>query len=346
MIIKFNPLFKYALIGLSFIPLLAFSAPQKTQDKPLVLISKESARATLPKLAQESMVSLADLTYAFNRATLKESIITAMNRPGEAKPWYEYRKIFIIPKRITLGQKFFQENHKDLLRAASYYGVDPEVIVAIIGVETFYGANMGRFKVLDALYTLGFYYPKRESYFKKEFANFIKLAKAQNWQYDQILGSYAGAMGMGQFMPYSYLTWAVDFNNDNHINLFTDKTDVIGSVANYFKAHGYDKNKDTIIKLAMPIGANNQHIDKLLTDGIELKITVGALRKAGFVIPNKYPDKEPCKLIKLESNKGSFTYYAALHNFAAIMRYNRSPLYAMAVHELAELIKGPMTLPN
>lgn len=334
-----NILKTLALASLAF--LINNSFADTTKSNNLDLIDKSQAKEKLNTLSLESKVSQEDLENAFDQAVLKESIIKAMNRPGEAKPWYEYKKIFIIPKRIELGRKFYRENHKDLVRAQGYFDTDPAIVSSIIGIETFYGRNMGSFRVLDALYTLGFYYPKREAYFKKEFANFVKLVKQQNWDYNEIKGSYAGAMGMGQFMPYSYLTWAVDFNSDGHIDLFKDKTDVIGSVANYFKEHGYDKNKDTVFKIATPLDENNNpiNLDYLLTDGIELKQNIKALRNAKIEIPEKYADTEPCKLIKLETKPGEFTYFVALHNFGVIMRYNRSPLYAMAVHELSEEIK-------
>ncbi|MDD6177987.1 MAG: lytic murein transglycosylase B [Succinivibrionaceae bacterium] len=322
-----------------------FSLNSYAVDNELNIPTKFEANQKLLKITKQieqeknPQVTKFEVIKAFNEAQLQESIIKAMNRPGEAKPWYEYRKIFIIPKRIEQGIKFYQENYKALTRASSYFNVPEEIIVSIIGVETMYGANMGRFRVLDALYTLGFYYPKREEYFQKEFINFIKLAKEQNWKYDDIKGSYAGAMGMGQFMPYSYLTWAVDFNNDHKINLFSDKEDVIGSIANYFKEHGYDKTKPTLLKLNLDKNTNFEKLDSLIVSGIDLTLTIKDIRNLGIMVDSTYSDQEPCKVIKLETENG-YNYYLGLHNFRAIMTYNRSPLYAMAVYELSQIIKG------
>ncbi len=292
----------------------------------------------LQSLSKASSVNYEDLYFAASQAKVQESIIKAMNKPGESKPWYKYREIFIIPKRINEGAEFWKANSKVVQRASSYYKVSPEIIISIIGVETFYGKNMGNYRVLDALYTLGFFYPKRAEYFSKEFANYVKLAKSQKWNYENIKGSYAGAMGMGQFMPWSYLTWAVDFDNNGHIDLFNSKADAIGSVANYFHEHGWKQNEDIVIKVNV---TNTALADSAITDGIDLKTTVGNLRANGVIIPSKYTDSTPARLIKMEEADG-YSYFVGFHNFYVITLYNRSPLYALCVYQLSQLIKAKL----
>lgn len=293
--------------------------------------------ARLKTLSAEMKVPLSDLNAAKLEAKKIDSILKTMDRPWEAKPWYKYWPIFIIPKRIDSGVEFWQQNDAALKEAFRVYGVPPEIVLAIIGVETFYGKNMGSFRVLDALYTLGFYYPKRADYFSREFVNYVRLATREGWAYGEIKGSYAGAMGMGQFMPWSYLSWAIDFNHNGHINLFKENEDVIGSVANYFKEHGWDRNAHSVYKMHLT-PEQEAIVDTFLTDGLELKIKVQDLRKAGLKIPAYYTNDEPCKVIKLEEEQG-FTYYLGFQNFKAITGYNRSPLYAMTVYLLSREIR-------
>lgn len=309
-------------------------------NKPAEKTIPHNDLETLKKLAHDVPgVNIEELKKAYLHAEKKDSIIKAMTTPGEAKPWYKYREIFIIPKRIDKGVDFYLANRKTIERAASYYKVSPEIIVAIIGVETFYGANMGSYKVLDALYTLGFHYPPRAEYFSKEFANYVRLAKEQHWSYDTIKGSYAGAMGMGQFMPWSYLKWAVDFDNDGHINLFNNRDDAIGSVANYFREHEWD-NHDNII-VTKVIAKDPEKAAALFTKNMQLENTVGELKALGIKFaPNiNLPNNTKCRVIRLETAKDEFEFYVGFQNFYSITTYNRSPLYAMAVFQLSQLIK-------
>ena len=294
--------------------------------------------AVLKKLSQETEgVTLEDLRYAYRNAQKKDSIINAMNRPGEAKPWYEYRKIFIVPKRIADGKNFMKNNRAIFKKAEDRYHVAPEIVASIIGVETFYGQQMGKYRVLDALYTLGFHYPKRADYFSHEFANFVKLTKQQGWMYSETLGSYAGAMGMGQFMPWSYLKWAVDFNNDGHKDLFHNNADAIGSVANYFDSHEWHYGEPVTVRV---YPRDTARVERLLGNGTKPDITVGELRKLGVSVPHEYDNDLRCKLFKFEESAGTWSYYAGFHNFYVITRYNKSPLYARAVYELSLEISG------
>ncbi len=171
------------------------------------------------------------------RGQHKQSIIDAITRPAEAKPWHEYRKIFLTEKRIDEGVAFWNLNRDLLAKATATYGVAPEVIVAIIGVETSYGSITGQYQVLDALVTLGFYYPKRGRFFRNQLAQFLLLVREENLAVEKTLGSYAGAMGWGQFMPGSFREYAVDFDKDGKRDLWHSTADIIGSVANYLRRH-------------------------------------------------------------------------------------------------------------
>ena len=289
--------------------------------------------ADLKALAQGAGISEQALSYALSQAAFQQKIIDAITRPSEAKPWYQYRKIFITRSRIAAGVKFCLEHEETLKQAAARYGVPPEIVCAIIGVETFYGKNMGTWRVLDALYTLGFNYPKRAAYFSKEFANFVALCLRERWDLREIRGSYAGAMGMGQFMPSSYLDYAVDFDGNGSENLFSSAEDAIGSVANYFKGHGWVKGHGICYGVHLH-GANAQ---TLMDKGWDL--TAGELYKAGATTKAQLPAEEKLRLYCYDLEDGNKSCLAALQNFKAITRYNTSPLYARAVFELSEFIR-------
>ncbi len=299
------------------------------------IVSKDDEEL-IKSLAETNEVSVADLRNAVSQATLQNKIISTMDRPYEAKPWYIYKKNFITKDRIINGAKFWANNEKAIQKASEVYKVNPEIIVAIIGVETFYGKNMGSFKVLDALYTLGFHYPKRAKYFSQEFAKFVILAKKQGWKYSDIKGSYAGAMGMGQFMPTSYLEWGVDFNHDGHVDLFNNKWDAIGSVANYFAEHGWKLNWEVTVPTTV---ADDNKASALLTKTMKETTPASVLRQNGVSVPAKYADTMPIKLLRFDEKNG-YSWHLAFHNFQVITTYNRSPLYAMSVWLLSQQIKA------
>lgn len=294
----------------------------------------------LNELARYASIDRALLDQAITQATYQQKIIDAMNRPYEGKPWHMYRKLFITDKRINGGVDFYLKHEQTLLAAQKELGVAPEVICAIIGVETFYGQNMGSWKVLDALYTLGFHYPKRSAYFSKEFANYVKLANREGWALTDTLGSYAGAMGMGQFMPSSYLNFAIDFDSDGHVDLFSNPVDAIGSVANYFKEHGWILGAGVTYPAHLK-GVNGKPVSKATLDSLmkkEWKLTPKELTAAGITTKVALSADQNVRLYSFELADGSFEYQVALNNFNAITRYNKSPLYARAVFELSEAI--------
>ena len=287
--------------------------------------------ARLETLSQELNIPLEQLVTGMQQAQFRQSVLDAIQRPWEAKPWYQYRQLFITPDRIRQGVAFWRKNASQLDRAAVRMQVPPEVVVAIIGIETYFGTRMGNYPVLDALYTLGFHYPERAPYFSKEFAQFVRLANEQKWPLRQPMGSYAGAMGMGQFMPTSYLHFAVDFDNDGHKDLFANPADAIGSVANYFAEHGwhYGEPVATPATLITPLPAG------ILTDNPDLIHSWKQLHDVGVRISTDLPADTPVKLLRLEQPTGN-EYWVVRHNFYVITRYNRSPLYAMAVYQLSQ----------
>lgn len=305
----------------------------------------EADRAYLRELSAEHGVPHKSLEKAYREARIRPSIIKAMNRPGEAKPWYEYRKIFITDKRIRDGIAFMKEWRYSLEDAYRETGVNPEIITAIIGVETGYGANMGKYEVLDALYTLGFNYPKRGKYFRSEFANFVKLADREGWGYRDKLGSYAGAMGMCQFMPSNYLRLTTDFDHDGKVDLFRSPVDAIGSVAKYFQKSGWVKDGQSAWEAGMPGGSVPGSL--LLDKSLKVDLPYSRLKAAGVTAigdKNLHPDSY-VKLLRLEDEKAPH-YYVVSKNFYVITRYNHSPLYAMAVYQLSEKIRAGLDEEN
>ncbi len=290
------------------------------------------ASPNIEELAQYAGIDVQTLEEAKSQAVYQQKIIDAITRPSEGKPWWQYRKIFITTSRIDAAVKFYFENEKTLLKAQKEFGVPYEIICAIIGVETYFGKNMGNWRVLDALYTLGFNFPKREAYFSKEFARFVALASREEWNYNDIKGSYAGAMGMGQFMPSAYLDYAIDYDNDGYVNLFTDKVDAIGSVANYFKGHGWQEGRG----IYYPCHINNADAKTLMEK--QWNLTVKELYKSGATTKVNLSPNQKIRLFSYDLENGKKGYAVGLENFHSIMRYNTSQLYARAVYELSEFI--------
>ncbi|GAA5524771.1 membrane-bound lytic murein transglycosylase B [Microbulbifer aestuariivivens] len=284
--------------------------------------------------------------HAFNRqqmldlmreAKRKDAILKAIQRPAEkAKPWYEYRTLFITPQSIAGGVDFWDKNRKALEDAENKYGVPAELIVAIIGVETRYGGNMGGYRVLDALATLAFNYPRRSEFFTKELENFLLLTRDQGLAPTELKGSYAGAMGFGQFMPSSYRAYAVDFNNDGKVDIWQDTEDAIGSVANYLAEHGWQRGEPVVV-LASPRPNADMTI---VNDSLKPQWTVGQLKEKGFETTAQVSADMPANVFSLQTAQGK-EYWIGLKNFSVITSYNRSRLYAMAVYDLAqEIVKA------
>ena len=274
------------------------------------------------------------LMGVFREVERKQAILDAISRPAErVKPWKDYRPIFITDARIARGVDFWRQHEAALARAEQEYGVPAQVIVAIIGVETFFGRNTGNYRVIDALSTLGFDYPPRADFFRKELREFLLLARDEQVDPMTLKGSYAGAMGLPQFMPSSFRAYAVDFDGDGHINIWSDPTDAIGSVASYFSRHGWVAG-EPVVSRADVRGAR---ADEGLSPGLEPTKTVGELRGLGWSSHDALRDDLPVVAFKLDGEAGP-EYWMGLKDFYVITRYNRSAMYAMAVHQLSQML--------
>lgn len=268
-------------------------------------------------------------------ATYQQSIIDAITRPAEGKPWSAYRPIFINDARIDGGVAFMRENRALLDEVSSRYGVPSEIIVAIIGVETSYGRITGNYRVLDALTTLAFHYPKRAPFFRGELVQLLSLPERTFPQpIEALQGSYAGAMGWGQFMPTSFANWAVDHDADGDIDLWASKPDIFASIAKYFIDHGWQSNAPVVHRARADAGAT-----AYVAPGLDPSLDVARLRELGYRAEIALDDKLPASLITLEGSDGP-EYWMTHQNFFVISRYNRSPMYSLAVYQLAERIKA------
>lgn len=274
------------------------------------------------------------LTEIFSQVSRDDKILEKISRPAEkTTPWYKYRRIFLDDKRMQNGVIFFRANEKILTEAHKKYGVSPYVITAIIGVETRYGKVMGNDKVITALATIGFDYPKREKFFTKELRAFLQMAAEEGFSPLSPKGSYAGAMGMTQFMPSSYLHFAVDYEGDGKRDLWTNPKDAIFSVANYLAENGWQRDA-YIVDDALLFG-------KHLSEKVSHKpfTTVAALEKSGiFLGQHVVPESTRVGFLELEG-EDYLLPFITFKNFAVITTYNTSPMYAMAVTELARAIE-------
>jgi len=299
------------------------------QDNPDVQVFIDS-------MVKQHQFDRQELETLFAKAKKRDDILEAISRPAEkTKPWYEYRKIFIKPKRVEGGVKFWKENVDILERAGQKYGVDPAIIVAIIGVETRYGANTGSYRVIDSLSTLAFAYPPRSKFFRSELEQFLILAREEDVDTRTAKGSYAGAMGYGQFIPSSYRNYAVDFNGDGKRDLWDSLEDIIGSVANYFHEHGWQAGVPVANKVTGTSPIKATQVSEKLKPG---KKTAADFASEGITSTPPMPDDLPVALLELEQKDGP-EHWLTSKNFYVITRYNRSPLYSMAVFQLSEAIR-------
>lgn len=275
------------------------------------------------------------LQKIFAEAQRKQFILDAISRPAErVKLWKEYRPIFITQARVDKGVEFWAQNEDALARAEQEYGVPAEFIVAIIGVETIYGGNTGSHRVIDALSTLAFDYPPRAPFFRQQLKEYLLLTREEQVNPLSLTGSYAGAMGLPQFMPGSFRAYAVDFDHDGHIDIWKNPTDAVGSVANYFIKHGWQPGEKVVVRADIK---SAQQADQGLSDSLDPKITVQQLQKLGWKPRARLDKKTNVTAFRLDAEAGP-EYWIGLANFHAITRYNRSVMYAMAVNELAELL--------
>lgn len=265
---------------------------------------------------------------------IQQSALNAISRPAErVVPWYEYRQIFLNAARIEAGVEFWQERGPLLLETAERFGVDPEMILAIIGIETLFGERMGTYRVVDALGTLAFAYPPRADFFASELEAFLLIHADEGPAVLDALGSYAGAMGAGQFIPTSYRAYAVDGDGDGRRDLWSSWEDILASVANYLAVHGWRYGEPIAFPAALGTAAAVEPNNRLGLD-----TTVGALRERGFDFEPGLATGLPAMLVAVEGDATQTAYYVGLNNFHVITRYNRSVKYALAALELSEAI--------
>lgn len=321
---------KNTLIALSLAALLTACAPLGAQTE-----LHPEYREFVDEMATKHGLDRDSVTELLTGAEMRQDIIDAMTRPAEALPWHRYRRIFMTDARVSGGVRFWNEYEEVIARAAREYGVAPEIIVAIIGVESNYGSVQGRYRVVDALVTLGFHYPPRAAFFRSELEHFLLLAREEQLDAAGATGSYAGAMGSPQFISSSYRAYAVDFDGSGTRDLWNSWPDIIGSIANYFHQHRWARDEPIAARATLREPGAREHA----TRSLDLKSTVGALRAAGVLPARQLPDDARANLLMLETSEEADEHWVTLHNFFVITRYNRSPLYAMAVHQLAQAIR-------
>jgi membrane-bound lytic murein transglycosylase B len=309
---------------------------------------ESGSRAFVAEMAGKHGFTQAELAALMAEARYQQRIIDAMNRPYEAKPWRDYQPIFVTPERIQGGVAFWRDNAALLARAEAAYGVPPQIIAAIIGVETNYGRNLGDHRVIDALSTLGFAFPRRADFFRGELEEFLLLTRDEQVDPLAAKGSYAGAVGKPQFIPSSYRAYAVDFDRDGRRDLWASNADVVGSVGNYLAQHGWRRGQPVAVaaELAQGRPSGIAIADKRPAVPEE---TLARLAAAGVSPAPPFPPKSEqggradsvddgtrAALIELDGNEPE--YWLGFDNFYAITRYNHSNLYAMAVYQLSREI--------
>ena len=319
--------------GLVFIGLsMAANAARAVDVDPAAVASARNA--FVEQMVEEHGFDAGELAAILERAEIDQGILEAISRPAErVLAWHEYRDIFLTDARIDGGVEFWRAHAGEISRASESFGVAPEVLVAILGVETNYGNIMGGYRVVDALATLAFAYPPRSGFFTSELEAFFLLAREEGMDPETLMGSYAGAMGAGQFISSSFRAYAVDGDGDGVRDLWANWEDVLASVANYFSAHGW-RAGETVVERATP---GRGRTPGEAANSMELNDTLASVREAGYEISAGLPGDTPVTLLSLEGPNGQ-EHWVGFHNFRVITRYNRSVMYALAVHQLGRMI--------
>ena len=293
------------------------------------LAERPEVRAFIGELVERHGFAEAELKQMFSRVERVEPGLQSI-APAERPPWEEYRAQFVNERRIAGGLAFWQANRRHLERAEREYGIPAAIIVAIVGIETNYGRNMGRYRVIDALATLAFEYAPRAQFFRSELEQYLLLARESDLDIFAVRGSYAGAIGLPQFMPRSVRRYGVDFDGDGAVDLRRSSADAVGSVANFLKSHGWQPGEPVAFRASVPPG-----LAAVLADGsVQPRLRLGDLLNAGVSLSGVPPSREALgALLALGSE-----YRVGLQNFYVITRYNRSAYYATAVADLAEAL--------
>ena len=316
-----------------------YSAPpaQKPYGK------REDVQGFIRQMAERHGFVEHELKFLFSRARREPAILAAITPPKDprARSWLAYRARFVTDARIAEGAQFWRRHAAALERAAQEHGVPEEIIVAILGVETVYGRQMGTWRVIDALSTLAFDYPPRAEFFRGELEQYLLFARDAGIDVFSVRGSYAGAIGIPQFMPGSYRRFAVDFDGDGAIDLRASPADAIGSVANFLVQHGWRRGE----RVHLPARVTGQAHRELVDAGIEPKTSLSEMKRYGVETRTDLALETPVALIELESPGAATEYRLGLRNFYVLTRYNRSVLYASAVHDLAQELRVRVSPP-
>ncbi|MFO1313419.1 MAG: lytic murein transglycosylase B [Burkholderiales bacterium] len=337
------------------------TASQEAKSGSPGYAQRSDVRAFAAEVAAETGLPRADVERWFAAARFQPKIVALMDRPLLEPPkWFEYAPPFLSQARVDGGVRFWRDNEEALARAEATYGVPPEVIVAIVGVETFYGRNTGGYRVIDALATLAFDYPRRAPFFRGELKEYVLLARDQGFSPLVPKGSFAGAMGMPQFMPGSYRRFAVDFDGDGHADLWRSSADVIGSVANYLARHDWQRGEPVLAPAAVAPEARDTALRRL-DGGISERRPLAAWQQDGVTLRDTTQEagSDPVGLLLLEeavpggetgqgresarggdAGAGAASLWIAYPNFYVITRYNKSRLYAAAVWALSERLRA------
>lgn len=293
-------------------------------------VERPEVKKFIEQMVDNSDYDRASLKAILADAETKQSILDAISRPAEkSKEWHEYRAIFLTRERIMAGAAFWRE-HQDILKRLSLEsGVPQHILVGIIGVETYFGRITGSYRVIDALTTLAFNYPKRSKFFTRELQEFLLLALEEDMNAADATGSYAGAMGRPQFMPSSYRAYAVDSSGDGRRDIWNNWEDVIGSIANYFVRHHWRAGEEVVTQAAL----GEQWHGDLPRNTIKPKATVASLSQQGVLFSTELPADSKAQLLHLQDVDGE-KYWVGFHNFFVITRYNTSVMYALAVQQL------------
>ena len=332
-----------AALALVLLPALAAAkVPAKAMSAGYA--QRTEVKAFIDELVRDHGFDRAMLTRAFAAARYQQKIVAAMQRPLLEPPkWHAYAPQFLSQARVDGGVAWWNSHAADLARAEETFGVPAEIVVAIIGVETFYGRNTGSHRALDALSTLAFDYPRRAAFFRGELKEFLLLARDLGVSPLAPKGSFAGALGVPQFMPGSYRSFAVDFDGDGRVDLWLNPADIVGSVGNYLARHDWHRGQPVLLRATLPAddrGAVLRRLDGGLSERRTLADWAGD-GVAAVDVPDGLAT-DPVGLLLLEeksANGEEASYWIACHNFYVITRYNRSRLYAAAVWELAQAIR-------
>lgn len=322
-------------IALAF--LLFFStAPIAAKDPASPYTGRPDVLAFVQEMVQKHGFVERELAQVFARTRRLDVALRAVATPASARAWVDYRALFVNDRLIAGGVEFWRAHQGALERASQSYGVPEHYIVAIIGIETNYGRQMGRWRVIDALTTLAFDYPPRAPYFRGELENYLLIARETGTDIFSVRGSWAGAIGIPQFMPGSYLRYAVDFDGDGHANLTANPADAIGSVANFLKQHGWRAGEAVLLEADVKGDAYRALID----GGVQPRHSIAELAKAGVAAKGSASPDARAVLIELESAGRASDFRIGFDNFYVITRYNRSSFYATAVNDLAAAIRA------